>query len=525
MQFATTANYGIANAFNNEATQYVTHVNFATNNKNVVLYLFSRRFIPDQWRRPHVYKFGGEFRMALQDNLAKAAQPRPYNAIDKLMLDEPSSRSSILPSAQGQHMGLKSFGDMWTFLLIIDNDNRSPIGNGSIPSRLLYSGWVIDEPVTKGNMGGGWVPNESAVFVTSHHTTLNAHQHLLPSGMLSKVVTTGDYDYLNGTTAQRVQCDGSQLFGLLPHQLANSIIPDPMSRNAFELAASPVEAANKSIEIPAEINNPTYHLGKIVGSMADTVKMMRNDMGGNDVFSGSDAILSTACSFMTPGANIIQNDLNPDSPFTFGELLQRYDPGLKVEVCTQPVDLQYELVSADKASPRNVFTAVLSSSLPSLLAQFGLAEVAFRYNSYQPEVGGLGSTNGARGIFQLFNAATLYTGTDDEIASAWDQLQMYLKVTLFPVIQTNVGHFDVMVHCSLAGVSLINLQILDQIGEPGLVESNNLLGGLNTPLLGTNQELHHNASQMFQTFLDMGTVGTPTQGLAPMLSPVPQTLF
>ena len=54
----------------------------------------------------------------------------------------------------------------------------------------------------------------------------------------------------------------------------------------------------------------------------------------------------------------------------------------------------------------------------------------------------------------------------------------------------------IIVHCSIGGVSLIHLNLLDFASVHGFVETNNLLGGLNTPLVGTVSNFNNNAIQL-----------------------------
>ena len=516
--------FGMENAMNNQPTQMLNNVSFAQQSSHkATLFLFPPRNIPDQFRRPHVYKFGGEFRMALQDNMEKAMRG-PYNNLDSLMLNVPSARGAILPSAQGQHMNLRPFSDFWTFVLIIDNDNGlSPLGlQTSIPSRMLYSGWIMDEPVTHKNMSAGYVLNPTAILSVTHHTTLTVQQNYTPTGLNQQINTTGDWDYLAGNTAQQLQSDGQNLFDLQPGTVMNAIVADPISDSSHSLAITPVSASAASIPIPTELNAPAYHLQKIVSSMADGVKMLSSsETGLVDVFAGGDVVLSTIGTMMRNGSNTVLNNLDPSKPITMQEIMTRYSSSLNVTVCEIPREAQYDLSSPHAPTKRNVFTTVVASSLPPLLAQFGLAEVAFRFNSYAVPQGGLSSINGERGVFQLLNIATLYAGGENSMSSAWDRLQRYMRMTLFPMLKENVGEFDLQVHCSLAGVSLVNLNYLDDMIEHGLVESNNLLGGLNTPLLGTQLEVGNNASQLFGVTRDVVATGTPVDGMPSSVGFVP----
>ena len=505
--------FGMENAMNAKPIQMLNQVGFANQRRGKAsLFLMSRRMIPDQFRRPHMYNFGGEFRMALQDNMAQAQRPG-YNSLSALMVNDRTAKAAIMPTTQGQQVNLNMFSEYWTYVLVCDNDNNlSPLGTiSSIPSRMLYSGWVVDEPVAKQNMSAQYVPNPAAIFQTTHHTTLTVQQSYTQNGMFNRTETTGDYDYL-APVAQQLQVDGQQLFDLMPDKVVNGIVEDPVNPYAFQNAHAPITAYAKSIEIPTELNAPAYHLQKIVGGMADMVRHIASP-AQSDLAIGNDVALSVLATTLNPGHNTVLSDLDPSVPFAFGELLQKYGDALEIVVCQQPADIQYDLVSANAPSRRNVLSSIVSSSMPPLLAQFGLAEVAFRFNSSVAAVGGLGSTNGERGVFKLLNLATLYAGSDIEMSTAWDNLQRYLRMTLFPIIKENGGEFDLYLHCSLAGVSLVNLQLLDEIQERGLLETNNLLGGLNTPLIGGQLELQTNAGQLFGAVKDTMASGTPLDGL------------
>ena len=507
--------FGINNAFNSQQIQSIGSSNFFNaSNSRALLYLMTKKFTPNQTRRALTYNFGGEFRKDLQENLSKAPNAG-YNNLNAMMLDSTNAKSAILPAAIGEPVNLSPFNDFWTFILVIDNDTgTSPFGTISpIPTRMLYSGWVADEPVTKQNLSQGYVENPNAVLSTTHHTTLTVQQTLSPMGGASHIETTGDYDYIP-TVIQQLQMNQSPLYSLKPSDVTNGITVGDSAHN-YSVSPVPVAAAHKSIEVPTELNAPAFHLQRMVSGMADTVKHLANPTE-SDIFAGEDVAISTMATMLADGRNSILNDLNPNEPITIGQLRAKYGNNLEIVVCNQPFDPQYDLVGNEVPNRRNVLTAVVSSSLPPLLAQFGLAEIAFRYNSFHRPAGGLGSTNGDRGVFQLLNISGLFTTSQDQLNLAWDQLCRYMKMTLFPIILTNGGHFDLTCHCSLGGASLINLQLLDEIIDQGLIETSNLLGGLNTPLVGNQNAVTNNAGQMYNAVQDMGIMGTPMTGLGNM---------
>ena len=500
---------------------------------HATLYLLKQRRIPDQMRRSHLYQFGGQFRDDLMNNLNDAMTTNHrYTAKDAMMPDVISAREAVLPSATGDMVNLKLFSDYWTFVLILDQGNSTdPLGiASSIPSRMLYSGWVISEPATKS--GARWVFNPSAVFQTTHHTTMVIQQQMTPFGVNRQITTTGDFDYLDAQTAQALtQSPGTvNLYSLQPNHVAGAIVMDSVTGSvstAGKPLASLLQQGKGSVEIPSDLNSPTYHLKTIVGGLVDTIKHTTGN--DTDIFdTGADAFMSTLSHACGCGANFsTTSKLDPSKPFTMGDLTFKFGDGLVVNVVDQPYDTMIELANPGSPTKRNVMTAVLSSSLPPLLAEFGLADVSFRYNSWvkSDSLDTLVGVND-KGLFQLFNISSLYQITQDRLNNSWNLLQKYLRNTVFPIILANAGEFDLMVHCSIAGTSLINLNLKDELPESGLVETNNLLGGLNSPLIGAQSVAQTNACELANVvrqiagpetsgmgMFDMGATATAPMGL------------
>lgn len=487
---------------NNQSVQYMSNNNLS--NTKASLFLFSQRQIPDQVRRPHAYNFDGEFRMDLQNNIERNIRGQLYNHLDTLMPESIQAKHAVLPAAQGDQLRLQEFNEMWTFILVVDNGNSpSILGTRSFPGRMIYSGWVIDDPVYPLNTGHGVVPNPNAVFYIAHNTIIACPTIFTPQGFTNNPDVTGDYDYLPGQIAQQVQVDGSSLYCLSPKQLIGSIIEGDGA--TMSISPTPLTAYSKSIEFSTDINNPVQHLSTLVGAVGDSVKMNKVNGSSYDILDSfnNKTILEVMGSMVNTGINHTPGMLDPREPIPFSILLQRFNNDIDIVVCKRPFECQYDLGSPVQATRRNVFTALLAESVPSILANCNLAEIAFRYNSYERPDGGLGSIGNERGIFQLMNIATLYQCDQAKLSSCWDQFQYQMKMMLFPVIETNGGHFDLTMHCSLAGASLINLIMLDEVRDHGLLETNNLLGGLNTPLIGNTSIVTNNASQLFGVVQDV----------------------
>ncbi len=507
------------NEYNNQSIQYMSNNGF-DNKPKVSLFLFSQRQIPDQVRRPHTYNFDGEFRMDLQDNIERKLKGQIYSHLDTLMMESMKAKHAILPSATGDQLRLNEFSDLWTFILVVDNGSSpSVLGTRSFPGRTIYSGWVIDEPVYNSNTGHGIIPNPNAIFYISHDTVIACPTMYTPSGYANVPDVMGDFDYLPGQIAQQVQINGENLYNIAPKYLINSIIQtDSMS---MEVSPTPVSVHEKSIELPTDPNNPMQHLGTLVGAVGDSILNSKNNFSANDILDSFDnkTLLQSMSNMVNPGYNNFPGHIDPKEALPFSVLLQKFNNDVDIVVCKRPYECQYDLSSPVATTRRNVFSALLSTSVPTILANCNLAEIAFRYNSFERPEGGLGSMGGARGIFQLLNIASLYQCDQQTLGSYWDNFQYQIKATIFSIIETTGGHFDLTMHCSLAGATLINLIMLDDVREPGLIETNNLLGGLNTPLIGSANVVTNNAAQLCNIVQDM------TNNNAAVMNQFPSSAF
>lgn len=479
--------------------------------RSAILLLFSPRIIPDQTRRSYTYSFGEGFRDSLFQRMDNGIKGVPQTNISNFMLDCPNARGAILPESRGQHVNLRAFSDCWTFVLIVDNDKRmnTPDIPCISPSRTLYVGWCTSEPAARKNYSAGHVLNESCVLSVTHQTVLNVKQVFGVGGGYQGIDIMGDYDFAPGSVLQNMQNSAQPVYDLNPGTVMSSVVASTDLTNSIHVTSQGVSARPRALIIPTELNDPAQHLSHLVGNAVQTAKLTANGFGSVmpapsfDIFSGGDTIMSTFGSLLGSATPSLITDLRPDQPFTIGEVLQKY-PDLQYQVSYIPTTSQYELTTTESVSARNVYTTILYSALPSILVQFGLSEVAFRYNSYTREVGGLGSMGGERGVFQLSNIASLYQCSTNEMTAKWDSFKSYLKLTIFPIIKDTAGDFDLMVHCAVGGVSLINLNLLNNmVSDTGFVETNNLLGGLNTPTVGEQYELTKNATELYSMMSDL----------------------
>lgn len=502
-----------------------------TPDTHAVLYLVEPKFVPDQCRRPHVYTFGGEFKDELAQTIQECATKDINTVFAGIMKENRSMSHAVMPSKQGSHINLSPFRDFWTFVLIVDCGSVSPFSGiaRTIPQRMLFSGWIAGEaPAVKmHDRADTWAFNEQAVLVITHQTTMSINSTIGPSGRnIVNIDTTGDFDYVDRTVVNTLRPAGSDVsvHNLQPGAVAKAVLPDPLGYpDNFTIAPRTLQAdtQKRSLEIASDFNSPAFHLKKIVGGLIDGVSQMGAGPR-KDVFVDSDAMLASVAGLMSVGRNIPVGGIDASQPQLLGTIMRKYGDGLNVTVVHNQKDPAYELGKPFEPTTRNLVSSILSDVLPPLLAEWGIAEVTFRYNSTIRETNPdpLFRSASDMGAFQIDNIASLYPMSEDGLKASWNIIRRYLKDIVFPMVLEAAGHFDVNVHCSLSGSTLVQVNLYDDMygADTGIIETNNLLGGINSPLIGTTDEFSHNAGQLYGVIRDVAQpAATGEYNLAPAM--------
>ena len=470
------------------------------------LFIFSPRFIPNQYRRPYDYRLGDGVKSAIADKVDRRLRGGSYSTTDTFLLDIPEARGAVLPATIGTPINLQAFSEFWTFLLVVDNENGlTPTGfQTTLPTRVIYAGWFVNEPVAKKNLSQSYVLNPSSMLVVAHQTVLSLRQTMGPTGYQG-VDVISDYDFAPTSSLQSINPAGENVYDLNPAEVIKVSATSPDLEGTIGIWATPVAAREKALTIPTELQDPTRHLSHLVSQAIETPILTLNGFNGAeaiDTFMGGQVALSSFGALLGQAIPTVLTKIQCNQPISLGEVCQIY-PQLNYQVINIPTMPSYDIIDTAAPTASNVFSSLLYAAMPGILAQYGLAEIAFRYNSYAHQPGGLGSMGEKRGVYELQNIAPLYQCNQNEIQAKWVTMQTYLDVTLFPIIKTAAGDFDLMVHCSIGGVSLIHLNLLDHAPVQGFVENNNLLGGINTATVGSDKDVSNNSAQLVSMVNDL----------------------
>ena len=480
------------------------------NTEQAVLMLFSRIYTPDFARRPMVYAFGGEFRRELSDRLANVGTLGGWQVSKGYFGKDACATSIVLPSPHADKVQMSVFSELWSFILIINTIKPSPSFTGmpSMVSREIFSGFVCDDPVSTSLIMGqnSDIVNYNALLVTTHHTCFN-----LSDNIISPMSIESDTDIIPQQQAANIQMDGTALTSLRPDKLVQGMVPVD---NVFDagMMYSPVplnQNTDIAEEVDASYNIPTTHVTKMVDGLAKSIANtpFNNCLGVGDAM---DKLTENLSAQLQPGysCRLVFNQnrqmIRPDKPFTMGDLDLAF-PGnsLHVQVCRQPAGQNVNLVDPMAPTIENQMTSLISSCLPVLLMEHGFTDIRLRYTTCDP------NGHQAYKIEEDPPPGTLVQLTQAYYSQKIQNLMDDIINDIFAIIRANAGEFDVMIECSVGGVTLVDLNLLDWHSQHqnGFMLTNNRLGGLNSSLIGSSSVSEGNQKQLSNVLQDCVNVG------------------
>jgi hypothetical protein len=185
---------------------------------------------------------------------------------------------------------------------------------------------------------------------------------------------------------------------------------------------------------------------------------------------------------------------DPNVPFELKTLFQRY-PNTVVEIDNTPKISTFSPMDQTVSNDFTVLSSLVSSCMPTLIANTGILACAFRYSSWSP-------SGNPMGDIYLEHIETFQPLPPDMIKKKWDRLFNKLYHSLFQSIKAAAGHFDLMCQCGTATNthSILNLKDYNVINND-IYETYNTLGGFNSPLIGSERAFVTNANAL-RCFVD-----------------------
>ncbi len=486
------------------------------------LIVFPPRRIPNQVKRAHLYQFTGDFISDLSDNVEKAITG-PYNHLSTFLPGSAAAKASIIPDANGIPIETSRLSDFWMFILIVDHAPTNSLGVlASMQKRNIYSGWCACEPATRSfNTVDNWAINFNCVLRFTHDTTMIMRNAATQGGMIQQLDVNRDVDYLPGqilgmisrapspastnpfdTSAQALA--GAPLYESTPQSIRNhTTIPENQHQfGSFGIGIKPIDS-EENITISSSLNSPSKHLSRIVGSLVDTVKQTTEDSSlanNNGPFFHPDPYTaqSVFTSVISQNTGGLIGAIDATKPVLISELDQMFNLHVQVVEPNTTTPL-FDVMQTQAPTRKNILTDILTNSMPTCLIENNLADIIFSYSSWVPNQNTMfGTITDPKGMFNIQNFSPLIPNQSQErIVRQMEQFKHYFEFIIAPLIKHTGGEFQVHIHASLAGTTLVQLNLLDDVPDYGLVETNNLLGGINSPMVGPMSAVQTNASQLY----------------------------
>lgn len=483
--------------FNRRVTNTQTGMSnfgYTSDNKQGTLYFFKPRQVPDVVVRPYQYSFHTGFINDLADivdgAVRQTANPLGGNLLAATrMTGMRSANLAIAPAATGEIFTGKYYSDLWTCMLILDNvsfeGRHNPV---DLQNRLLYFGFCLDEPVV--NSFGNLVFNEGCSIMFTHVTHLDIREVYGRNGRVVSSSPVYDVDIMHPEAV--LQCSPERQYMLRPQDLVSDQIYDSEGYEYSTPGTTYIGNKANAERINTALNNPKEQLSSIVTGLARTISA-KNTAQDMPLAYGSVELDDNLTWFNAMRNNMADTSLSDryigvpvHEPVLLGDILGKY-PVLrnKTQLFEFPWNLQEQPMDNSAPSQINIWSSLLMSAVPSVLASYGISDATFRYDSVnQNSI----STLDRAPVYEVYELYT-FVAEDSQmsIRSKWNQALRYLEENIFPIIIDQVGHFSTMIKYSVSKECAVQLNLIDAYStiNDGIVITNGLYGGLQSPVVGS----------------------------------------
>jgi len=481
------------NAYNDDVRDTLKPALYSSG-KNATMFIFSPRYIPDHYKRPLVYNFNYEFMENAADHLlsSKYSGDNPQRSLSKLLISD-ISNNAIVPSIDGTRFNTSQFSDLWSFVLIVTNDDINPIIKRSPAEqrRNIYIGLFSDEPINPNTINMTNVTiNPNATLIITRKIILNRIRVCHPKkGIIVKDDLMADVEryYHNNDI---ILTDDKRLFNIQPNSVIKNFIKTDNSDfvltdyNGFN---SPVEDIDYS-KLETIQHSPKLQLKTIGKAILSGLEYYDYESMEHDFFNVIEnkpqALRDNASAFIENNTIRLADNIGlKEGKYKLSEIINIYNPNIFPIII--PPKSQLSIIPQNIDSPTNIFSSLVANAIPSFLIRVGLSGVSFMYNSYYNAMKLL--------HIELING----NESKEVIKRKWDALYKIMQFELFQIIENAGGPFDLMVNSFINGSTYIKFHFLDDgTIEDGVFEENNMLGGITSPCIGNFDCFANNAKNL-----------------------------
>ena len=451
---------------------------------SAVLWIFSPRFLSPQAKRPLIYNFNQSFVNAADTAVSYASQHDPLKL--KSLISTPECLTSMYASATPEYMiDMRQLSSSWTFMLVTTNDKAGPGGSSlrtMSDNQILYYGYFVDEPINPLQHMGRLTYNPNAMIMITHKTIINKNT-IYGGYERTKLHTMADVDIIHPHVMGPLTSQGVSL--LRPEDLYQATT-DGSDMIVMHPETSLLERQEDPVGITSQLSVPRNNIEKILLSVTEARGTINADIagGGSNVLTlGRDSYRGLVEQNLQDNSRLsVDVGLPINRVITLSVLISRYNP--RIESIKLDYNPRYTPADQTTTSPRNAFSSMLTSIMPAIMSEFLLIDFGFHYNSHTGEL-------------KLYDTvAPVCPMSQDALRFQINGFITRLKTDVFPILKMGHGDFALNMQCSCGGMSYINLNFLADSMTKDVFDVPTILGGINSPLIGTSQAFSHNAKEL-----------------------------
>lgn len=496
--------------------QNITQGLFQTGDQ-AILYVFMpahARALSDQAQRPLGYSINDEFVNKAAEVVSNAAYNpgSSVSSIDNLFKDNSAMFTMRPASSPTAMIKMNQLSHNWRFVFVMTRDKNS--AGGMISSihpmtkiREIYYGFFTEEPLNPTTMMSGRpVANPNALMTFTHKTCVEIMPSQGAAGLASKLYTRADDQVFNPNLLRAISTNPEQQYYIDPAHLAanlatndtNDTFSTPGLTNkvrdngAASTLFSAMEQPHQNVK---HIVKATFlgHEEQITKSRSALLHPGASGMFNNNPGFGSGGLIESVQAHLMKAPSVFgggKNSIDVNDVWSLGRLVQQFHAQIKP--FREQGGLNYGFVDQSEMNPRNVFSSLLCSTVPSLLAMHGLSRLVF---SVDTDHGMMVTDPYQNTRYIAFDS--LYPITDETKAIQAQAVVNNLKSGIFAMMIAEQGDFNLYAQFSTGGISQVILNFKsNSMDTDAIYESPSIYGGLQSPMIGDTVASMNNSQQI-----------------------------
>lgn len=484
---------------------------------NAFIAFFAPRRMSRQFKRPLSYEFSNKFAERLVDGINKSVDAGTPSFL-RSIVESPEIANEITPSSRegGYAFSAERLSDNWTFMLVIDNDSMANGASFKVTPgsgvRTVIQGYCNIEPISANK-----TPNPSCVLYVTHVNTISKLRRFSGGslGYSDTINNVANVDYIDAGTTTLLSSAPGNLQKMTPADAfyAYSPIDGMIGRTAVIGPQTTVSQSTSEIMINSRQNSPTDQMATISNALYKSAGAVKNAHVGGDMNEGR-IIGDSRGAFVSTFSTELQDrttfngQLCEGGAIILNTLMNKYRPKIEGPF-KYPDETMLNIVNQEWDSADNMMCAMLANVVPSLLSNYGLSEIGFRVR-YLLNQEPITETNIFKGFIPM---------TDDQLQSRVVAFLRHFKSVLVPMISQG-REFDLQMACCTTGMTRICMNFLhDPVDLAKVYEVPTILGGLNSPLIGTENSLKNNGQNLVKLVEFLSSTNADLSDLLEMTDP------